>query len=383
MKAENEKFHISKELVELQKLYQVVEQTADLVMLTDREGIIEYVNPALEQLTGYTKKEFLGKKSSLLKSGQHTVDFYKNMWKILLEGQVFKDILINRKKNGDLYYSEKTITPLKDAQGRITHFVSTDKNITERMAFEQNILKLNSELKAANQGLENFASIASHDLREPLRTISLFTSLLREQGLGKIDETAKKHMGFIINATERMQTLVCDLLEYERVGKGTVTITKVDCNATVNYVISTLKASIESAHAEITHGDLPVVSGNELTLGQLFQNLINNAIKYCKSDHPKIEINALLQKDWIFSIKDNGIGIDSKNWEVIFEPFQRLHGRGEYSGSGIGLATCKKIVALHGGKIWVDSKPGEGSTFYFTIPSLIPEEVVERFPKTH
>ena len=228
------------------------------------------------------------------------------------------------------------------------------------------------ELTHSNNELEQFAYIASHDLQEPLRTIANFVGLLNMKYAGKLDADADKYLGFINNATAKMQNLIKDLLEFSRIGNN-ISFTEVDCNKILESVKDDLRSAIEETQAEINSDVLPVLIGNAVELKQLFQNLITNAIKFRKKDTvPQVRITAEENKtEFRFAVKDNGIGFEEQYKDRIFIIFQRLHTVAEYPGTGIGLATCKKIVALHNGRIWVDSKPGEGSTFNFTISKTI------------
>ncbi|MEJ7587599.1 MAG: two-component regulator propeller domain-containing protein [Ferruginibacter sp.] len=227
----------------------------------------------------------------------------------------------------------------------------------------------NEELQVKNKELEQFAYVASHDLQEPLRTTAGFADLLQQQYHGRIDEKADKYLAFISDATKRMRVLINDLLDFSRIGTK-VQMEKVDCNILLKNLLKDIMAAIQEARADIRYKDLPVINGYPTEIKLLFQNLLVNAIKFRRKDvNPLINVVAReTDADWEFAVSDNGIGLEKKNTERIFDIFQRLHTRTEYEGSGIGLAHCKKIIELHKGKIWVDSKKGEGTTFYFTIP---------------
>ena len=243
-------------------------------------------------------------------------------------------------------------------------------NILEDYSEEKGKVEtINNDLSSANKELEQFAYVASHDLQEPLRTISIFVGLLEEKYSGKIDEDTKQYLKFIVNATSKMQNLIKDLLDFSQIGRN-ISFAATDCNNILKEVIANIGATIKVSNAKITSTVLPVVIGNEIELRQLFQNLISNAIKFHKKNsNPEINITFVEKEtEYLFAFKDNGIGLEEQYKDRIFIIFQRLHTATEYAGTGIGLATCKKIVALHNGNIWMESKLGHGSIFYFTIP---------------
>lgn len=237
------------------------------------------------------------------------------------------------------------------------------RNVTE---LEQTKNKFELKMNELSQ----FASIVSHDLKDPLNTISGFVELIEEEYFSKLDDEAKNLLSFISGATERMRNVITDLLDYSRIDGGKKDVTAINCQELIEKILLDLTVKIKESDTKIDAAHLPIINGYKTELRLLFQNLISNSIKFVKADvTPKITISASEEKDhWIFSVKDNGIGIAEKNKDKIFNVFERLHSRSEYEGTGIGLAHCKKIVELHGGKIWVESKLGEGSTFYFTIP---------------
>ena len=241
--------------------------------------------------------------------------------------------------------------------------------ITRRKQDEEQLHQLTDELKRSNEDLKQFASAASHDLQEPLRGIESFIRLLEKRYKGKLDEKADEFIDYVVNDVGRMQTLIKDLLEYSRVGVKDKVFRPVNCSVALEQALFNLRSAIEESGAEVTYDLLPTVMGDEAQLSRLFQNLIGNAIKFRGKEPLKIHISANREgNEWIFSIRDSGIGIDPEQAERIFAIFQRLHSRQEYPGTGVGLAICKKIVERHGGKIWVKSEPEKGSTFYFTIP---------------
>ena len=231
------------------------------------------------------------------------------------------------------------------------------------------IVRTQDDLARSNSDLEQFAYAASHDLQEPLRTITAYLELVRERYGDRLDDTAHEFMDFAIDGAERMQSLITDLLEYSRVGTQGSELEPVNCTRIMDSVLESLKEAISSQEARVECSPLPIVNGDEAQLARLFQNLIGNALKFTGDAVPRVQVWAELQgNDWVFSVKDNGIGIAPDYQERIFGMFARLHTRTEYSGTGVGLALCSKIAQRHGGRIWVESEVGSGSTFRFNIP---------------
>jgi light-regulated signal transduction histidine kinase (bacteriophytochrome) len=245
----------------------------------------------------------------------------------------------------------------------------TIEDITERKRTQQQLADRAEELARSNAELEQFAHIASHDLQEPLRMVSSYCQLLKSRYHATLDDKANDFIDFAVGGAKRMQTLINDLLAFSRVGTAKTDFVATDCNALMGPVLANLELAIREHNVEIVCGKLPTVMADETQIAQLFQNLIGNAIKFGREDNPRVEIGAQKRKhDWLFSVQDNGIGIDPNFSERIFVIFQRLHTRSEYPGTGIGLAICKKIVERHNGKIWVKSKLSKGATFFFTLP---------------
>jgi light-regulated signal transduction histidine kinase (bacteriophytochrome) len=237
-------------------------------------------------------------------------------------------------------------------------------------------LKL-EELRRSNEELEQFAYVSSHDLQEPLRMISSYLQLLQRRYQGQIDQKADKYIYFAVDGAARMQNLINDLLEFSRVATRAEEPMPTDSELVLNQTSSNLDLYIKQNKATVTHDLLPEVIADSSQLGQVFQNLIANGIKFHGEEAPKIHISAeIKEKEWVFSVQDNGIGIDPQYSEKIFEVFKRLHTKEEYPGTGIGLAICKKIIERHGGRIWVESELGKGSTFYFTLPINIEKGTV-------
>ncbi len=247
------------------------------------------------------------------------------------------------------------------------------RDITEREFAEKKLTEKMAELARSNADLEQFAYIASHDLQEPLRMVAAYTQLLAERYRGRLDENADKFIGYASEGALRMQSLIQDLLAFSRVGRNGCE--RVACDAVMGEILLSLGPAIEESGAVVTHGKLPAVWANRSQITQVLQNLIGNAIKFRGTEPPAISVQAEKTGDhWLFSVSDNGIGIAPEYAENIFVVFQRLHTRAEYPGNGIGLAICKKIVEHCGGRIWVESQAGQGSTFKFTMPCAGPAE---------
>ena len=263
-------------------------------------------------------------------------------------------------------YTEEDIQLLKAIGSAIAPVLDARLQREQKDAQLQVLLE---ELKRSNQELEQFAYVASHDLQEPLRMVSSYTQLLAERYQGKLDEKAEKFINYAVDGAVRMQRLINDLLSFSRVTTRGGDFETVDSHAVLGTALVNLQAVIEETGAMITNDDLPDVQADQSQLAQVFQNLIGNAIKFQKEEAPRIHVSAELAGEyWRFIVKDNGIGIDSKHNDRVFVIFQRLHSRAEYPGTGIGLALCKRIIERHGGKIWFESTPGQGTTFYFTLP---------------
>jgi PAS domain S-box-containing protein len=348
----------------------VVQAAPNAMILVNNKGVITLVNRQTEVLFGYTNKELIGNKIEMLIperfSGDHpnlrSKFFAHPETRPMGEGRD----LFARKKNGTEIPVEIGLNPVETIEGQMV--VASIIDITERKSQEATIKKHILELKLKNKEQEQFSYIASHDLREPLLTISNFVGLFHKKYSGKIDEEADQYIRYIEQATEKMKSLVKDLLDYSIIEKN-FTFSEVDLNRLLVEVIDELHPAIKEERAKISFSVLPVINGSALKLKELFQNLISNSLKFRKKDvAPEIEINVEESPvQYIFSIKDNGIGIEEKYLDKLFVVFQRLNNANEFMGTGIGLAICKKIIDLHGGEIWVESKINEGSTIYFSI----------------
>jgi signal transduction histidine kinase len=244
------------------------------------------------------------------------------------------------------------------------------REVAERASAEQALREKTDALGRSNAELEQFAYVASHDLQEPLRMVSSYMQLFEKRFAGQVDPQAKKYIDYAVEGAKRMQALIGGLLEFSRVGRIDEPFGPVNTDAALDQALLNLRSAIDENQAVVTRGALPNVTGNAGRLAQVFQNLIGNAIKFRRPDQaPSIHVSAAARvKEWLFTVKDNGIGIDAQYVDRIFVIFQRLHTRSEYPGTGIGLSICKKVIERHGGRIWVESQPGAGATFLFTLP---------------
>lgn len=356
---------------DLRKLSRAVEQSPSSVMITDAQGNIEYVNPNFLQTTGYAYPEVVGKKPSILKSGIHPPQFYTHLWETILSGKEWRGEFCNRKKSGDLFWELQSISPLRDSEGNITHFLSVKIDDTERKRAETQLKLYAAELERSNDSLKDFAAIASHDLQEPLRKIVSFGDrLMKDYGL-IIDERGRDYLDRMQIASQRMRNFIYDLLEYSKVASKPRAFAPVDLGNVVTEVLGDLEARIKQTGGQVNVANLPVIDADELLIRQLFQNLISNALKFHKPNVPPIvdlSCRYTSRGFWEISVEDNGIGFDMKYHDRIFKPFQRLHGRTQYEGSGMGLAICQKIVTVHGGIFSARSEPQMGTKFIVLLP---------------
>lgn len=357
-----------------------VEAAPNAMVMVNERGNIVMVNSRTEQLFGYTRDELMGQPIETLLPEALRPTHLRDRAQYLADPKPRmmgggRD-LHGRRKNGSLVAVEIGLNPIRTKEGLVV--LSAIVDITERKRIErelhdQSLLlrKQNLELNARNKDLDEFSYIASHDLQEPLRKLVSFSSLLKTDLGGDLSEDARKDLEYIADAAKRMQCLVSDLLELSRTGSGPFGNVPVSLSDCVDKAMTALSVRIEETGAEIRRIDLPRIQGDPLLISQLYQNLMGNALKFRRPDvAPMLELTAERTGDgWIFGVKDNGIGIPRQHLEQVFAPFKRLHGRNEFEGTGIGLAICKKAVERHGGRIWVESEPGVGSHFRFTLGS--------------
>lgn len=354
------------------RLRTMIESAEDYAIINlDLDGCVTYWNAGAERLLGYKEEavhgqcfDFMfpedernaGAPSRELDIAVRTGHAESEGWRIRADGSRF--------------WASGVLSPTRDAGGAITGFVKVMRDITEQKQYAERLAEQAKALQRSNEDLQRFAYVASHDLQEPLRMIGSYSQLLVRKSADRLDEDSQQFVRFIVAGVERMRTLIRDLLEFSRLtSEQEQEPVPVDCHAILGLALQHLQFKISETGAKVTFDRLPVVLAHETRLLQVFQNLIGNALKYCQTT-PQVHVTAAREGEyWRIAIRDNGIGIAPEHQEKVFGLFERLHTRTEYPGTGIGLATCKRIIEQHGGRIWVESVKGEGSTFYFILPA--------------
>jgi PAS domain S-box-containing protein len=274
------------------------------------------------------------------------------------------------RKDGTRLPVRLSVSEIVNKDGALIGFLGIARDITEEKRNQEKLERLAAELRRSNEDLEQFATVASHDLQEPLRMVANFLTLLDRRYHGRLDAEADKFIAFAVNGATRMQALIQDLLSYSKIGTTEKRRVPVHISIPIDFAMENLKLLIAEKQADISVAEMPTLPADSALIMQVFQNLIGNALKFSGKDAPRIRITARRDgSEWIFSVADNGIGIEARDRDRIFVIFQRLHSREEYAGTGIGLAICKRIVELHGGRIWAESEPGKGSVFHFSLPA--------------
>lgn len=360
-------FHADHEKLRL--FAKVFESDLEAVLITDLKGGVIHASHMTESISGYAPKDLQGHPLALLHSPRNTLEFSDIWQEVVLDGS-WQGNIWHRHANGSDYLARVSIASVRNDEGTATHYVVEYSDVTDTWESEQALNARTEELARSNRELEQFAYVASHDLQEPLRMVASYTQLLARRYKGKLDSDADEFISFAVDGATRMQVLINDLLKLSRVGTRGKPFEMLEGEKVLGAALSNLEIAIGDVGAEVTHAPMPKIFGDETQLIQLLQNLVGNAIKFRKPDQiPKVHVDARrIGRAWQFSIRDNGIGISPEYFERIFIIFQRLHAKTEYPGTGIGLALCKKIVERHGGKIWVESRAGEGTEFLFTIP---------------
>ena len=354
------------EIKQSKELFRILFHRSPIGTYIVENGYFRLVNRQLAYILGYEEDELMGKPSLSFVLAEDRDAVRENAVRMLKGGCSvgYEFRVIN--KQAKIKWVMETVVPICYRRKRAT--LGNLIDVTERKQMEERLQQITAEMQRSNTELEQFAYVISHDLQEPLRMISSYTQLLAKRYGKKLDDDADEFIGYTVDGAKRMQMLLHDLLEYSRVGTRGKPFTPVNCEHVVKQAMANLKIAIEECNASVNYDTLPTVMGDEGQLVQLFQNLIGNAIKFRREEAPQVHISAQRRNNIItFTVKDNGIGIDSQHSQSIFEIFRRLHTREEYPGTGMGLAICKKIVERHGGHISVQSQPGQGSIFYFSI----------------
>jgi PAS domain S-box-containing protein len=361
-----------KHLAQMEGRYRgLLEAAPDAMVVVNRRGEIVLLNVQAEKQFGYHRDELVGQKmKNIIPEGfaERLISDGLRSPEDALAQEIGTGIeLTGRRKDGSEFPIELMLSPLESAEGILV--TAAIRDISVRKTAETHLLNKVEELKRSNEELGQFAYIASHDLQEPLRMVASYTQLLSRRYKGKLDSDADEFIAFAVDGAARMQRLIQDLLAYSRVGTKGNDMLDTPSEDALQQALINLRETIRESGAMVTHDPLPAVLADDMQLIQLFQNLVGNAIKYQGPGVPHIHVSAArnVERKWIFSVKDSGLGIDSQYFEKIFGMFQRLHKREEFAGTGIGLAICKKIVERHGGSISVESQPGQGSTFRFTL----------------
>ena len=366
-----------------QKFRSLLEAAPDAMIISSEDGLISLMNSQAEVMFGFRREELMGR--NIRELVPDWTAFSPDALTLTAAGPHAPREFRAVRKNQQRFPVEISLSPLQTEEGLL--LTSAIRDITERKKADEAIRELNTTLeqrvaertrellesnealRQSNDDLNQFAYAASHDLQEPLRMVALYSQMLQRKYGGKNDPETDQYVGFIVGGAKRMEMLLKDLLTYSQTGAADQGPPQpIDCESVMKKVLLNLQASIEQNNASVSWQTLPVVQAHEVRLVQLLQNLIGNAIKYRAKDPPQVRISAQRREnDWLFVIEDNGIGIEPEYAPQIFGIFKRLHGQ-SYPGTGIGLAICQRIVERYGGRIWVESKPGEGSRFHFTLP---------------
>jgi len=336
------------------------------------DGRISMVNHRIEELFSYSRAELIGQKLELLLPARFRAIHVSHRAGYFAEPRMRAMgagmDLAGLRKDGTEFPIEIGLSHGNTAAGPEVFAMVSD--ISERIKAADDLKRANEELRRSNAEIEQFAHVASHDLQEPLRMVTSYLQLIERRYPDRLDSTGREFIAFAVDGAKRMKNLIRDLLEFSRAGTHSTRFREVDTSAILDHALDNLKIAIDESSAVITADSMPTLAGDPVLLTQVFQNLIANAIKFRKGTEPGVHISAREQgAEWIFSVRDNGIGIESRHLDRIFRIFERLHPVEEYSGSGIGLAITRKIVERHRGKIWVESQPGAGSTFFFSLSS--------------
>lgn len=363
-----------------------------IVSITDKNGIINYVNDNFLKISGYSRGELIGSPHNIVNSGHHPHSFFKEMWDTISKGSIWRNEIRNRSKDGTLYWVDTYIVPLLDSHKIPYQYISIRSNIMRQKQFEEELAELNKQLEErvkkrtqdlelANRSLQDFANSISHDLRAPVRHIRNFAQLVLEQSKEALTEESRKYQGYVIEATNKLSQQIEGLLQFSRVGSKLINFMEVDIQKMVLYTFDQAKYQYPLQKCQFhINQQLPDIMADQVLLEQVFANLFSNAIKYSsKMPESIVWLNYTDMGSYHqFEVKDNGAGFDMKYAAKLFNMFSRLHSESEFEGNGIGLVNVKKIVERHQGKVWVYSEPNKGTSFYFTLPKHLENDDINR-----
>jgi len=365
--------HVQAELLASEdKLRLCFEGASQAILGVGGDGRIAILNRRTEEMFGYTRTDLLGQNLEILLPERFRTSYlvHRDNFFAAPRAHTMGEwmALIGRRQDGTEFPIEIGLSHVNTPEGPLAFGMVSD--ISERKNAAGNLERVNEDLRRSYIEIEQFAHVASHDLQEPLRMVTSYLQLIERRYTAQLDDEAREFIGYAVEGAKRMKALIRDLLEFSRAGAGATELREVNINSVLEDALDNLKNAIEESRAQITADQLPTIVADPTLLIQVFQNLIANAIKFQENGAPSIHISAQRQgADWILSVRDNGIGIEARHLDRIFKIFERLHALEKYSGSGIGLAITKKIVERHGGRIWIESQPGIGSTFSFSLPS--------------
>ncbi len=371
--------------LDLRKLSSAIEYSPASVIITDAEGRIEYVNPRFTVFTGYASDEVIGRKTSMLQSGNTDQSVYQGLWRTISSGGAWRGRLLNRRKSGDVYWEDTWIAPIRNDAGRITHYVAVKEDVTERVRLDEERARLQEELErrvesrtrelsATVRELETFSYSVSHDLRSPLRAIQGYTKLMEPICSECTEVDAYTYLTRIQAASARMGEIIDDLLDLARISRSELKLAEVNLSAMAKAIIAQLaEAAPERGLAAFVEEGITVTADPGM-LRLALENLLGNAWKFTAGRTPaRLKVTAQSRHgETVIGIADNGVGFDMSYADKLFHPFERLHRAEEFEGTGIGLATVSRIVHLHGGRVWAEGQPDQGASFFFSLPDHPP-----------
>lgn len=348
----------------------IVESADDAILSKRLDGTITSWNRGAEELYGYSAAETIGRNVRMLVPPGRPEEISQVLARIRSGEKVEHFDTVRRHKDGTIIDVSLTISPVRDAEGTVIGASTIARDIRDRKLAAERLAEYTREVERSNRDLERFAYVVSHDLAEPLRMISSFVQLIDEEFGDALDDRGREYVGFVLDGSRRMRTLIDDLLEYSRIGAEDLAFERVDLREVATRVLAVLQPAIDEAAADVVVADLPELTADTIKVELVLRNLVGNAVKFRREDEPpRVTVAAERSGDaWRVTVADNGIGVDERHSERVFEMFQRLHTRDRFPGTGVGLAICRRIVELHGGRIWLEPNAPHGTRFHFTLP---------------